>query len=321
MVLGVDGGNTKTIALVATFEGAVVGAGRAGCADIYNCPPAEAAIGEVIAACEAALAAAGAARGDVRAAVFSLAGADWPEDFELLRRELGAWLGREPIVLNDAIGAIHCGVPTGAGVAIVCGTGSAVGARGEDGGLFHVGFWPDSSGATVLGRDALAAVYREGLGTGPETALTATALARHGVDSPLELLHAFTRRGGLGRSETLSFARVLLDVAAGGDAVASSIVRAHAEVLAAQGRLSAARVTLPRPYPLVLAGGVFRHPAGDLARLVVEGQPEAEWVPARLEPAGGAVWAALRALGTPAEALETLAATMPGPELYATEAA
>jgi N-acetylglucosamine kinase-like BadF-type ATPase len=321
MVLGVDGGNTKTIALVATPDGAVAGAGRAGCSDIYNCATPEAGISEVIAACDAALAAAGAEREDVQAAVFSLAGADWPEDFELLRRVLGDWLGRIPVILNDAIGAINCGNPSGVGVAIVCGTGSAVGARGEDGAVFHIGFWPDSSGATELGRDALEAVYREGLGTGPATALTPAALERCGVGTPLELLHAFTRRGGIGSGGTAPFARMLLDVAAAGDLVATRIVSEHAAILADQARLSAARVTLPRPYPLVLAGSVFRHPAGELARLVVAALPDAEWVPARLEPAAGAVWAALRELGAPVEALETLAATMPGPELYATEAA
>src|SRR5947209_14725347 len=115
MVLGVDGGNTKTVALVAALDGTVVGSGRAGCADIYSWPTPEAGIAEIVAAAEGALAAAGARRPDIRAAVFSLAGADWPEDFVLLRRELGAWLGREPPVLNDAIGAIRCGVRNGIG--------------------------------------------------------------------------------------------------------------------------------------------------------------------------------------------------------------
>ena len=38
-VLGVDGGNTKTLALVATLDGTILGMGRAGCGDIYNAPP------------------------------------------------------------------------------------------------------------------------------------------------------------------------------------------------------------------------------------------------------------------------------------------
>ncbi len=35
-ILGVDGGNTKTIALVAALDGTILGAGRGGCGDIYN---------------------------------------------------------------------------------------------------------------------------------------------------------------------------------------------------------------------------------------------------------------------------------------------
>ena len=35
-VLAVDGGNTKTIALVAALDGTILGAGRGGCGDIYN---------------------------------------------------------------------------------------------------------------------------------------------------------------------------------------------------------------------------------------------------------------------------------------------
>ena len=35
-VLGVDGGNTKTIAIVAALDGTILGTGRGGCGDIYN---------------------------------------------------------------------------------------------------------------------------------------------------------------------------------------------------------------------------------------------------------------------------------------------
>ena len=317
MILGVDGGNTKTVALVATRDGAVVGAGRSGCADIYARPPVE-AVAEVVSAAAAALAAAGAEPPDVGAAVFSLAGADWPEDFDLLRRELGGWLGRPPTVVNDAIGAIHCGVPSGVGVAVVCGTGSAVGARGDDGAVFHIGFWPDGGGARLLGDDALRAVYRHALGVGPATALTRHALATFGAQDAIALLHAFTRRGGIEARRTAALARAVLDVSAAGDPVASAIVRTHADVLAAQARASAARVSLARPYALVLAGPVFGHRSGELARLVAERIPEAVPVRPQLEPAAAAVWAALTEVGAGSDALETLRATAPGREFYVT---
>ena len=70
LVLGIDGGNTKTVALVAHGDGTVVGAGRAGCADIYGADSPEAAIDAIVAAAQGALAEArrdrrGARRGGV----------------------------------------------------------------------------------------------------------------------------------------------------------------------------------------------------------------------------------------------------------------
>src|SRR4051812_30426564 len=124
LVLGVDGGNTKTVALVALENGTVVGAGQAGCADIHNAPSPDDGLDEIAAACTRALEAAGASAADLAATAFSLAGADWPEDFELIRRGLEERLelGAEPVIVNDAIGAIRSGTDDGVGVAAVCGT-------------------------------------------------------------------------------------------------------------------------------------------------------------------------------------------------------
>ena len=93
LLLGVDGGNSKTVALVARLDGTIVGAGRSGTTDIYNAPSVDAALAELVRAVESALAAAGATASDLRASAFSQAGVDWPEDFELFRRELPGRLG------------------------------------------------------------------------------------------------------------------------------------------------------------------------------------------------------------------------------------
>ena len=87
-MLGVDGGNTKTLAAVADEPGRTLGMGRAGAADIYNAPKPAVAVEAMAAAVEQALAAAGVPAGELAAAVFSLAGADWPEDFTLLEGTL-----------------------------------------------------------------------------------------------------------------------------------------------------------------------------------------------------------------------------------------
>ena len=47
LVLGVDGGNTKTLALIVRGDGAILGAGRAGCGDIYGAGSPTAAIVEI----------------------------------------------------------------------------------------------------------------------------------------------------------------------------------------------------------------------------------------------------------------------------------
>jgi N-acetylglucosamine kinase-like BadF-type ATPase len=77
-VLAVDGGNTKTIAVVAGADGRVLGTGRAGCADIYNAPTPDRALDAIAAAVGAALAEAGMRADELAAAAFGLAGADWP---------------------------------------------------------------------------------------------------------------------------------------------------------------------------------------------------------------------------------------------------
>ena len=58
-ILGVDGGNTKTIALVARTDGSIVGVGRGGCGDIYGAAGPAGATAEIERAVLAALAAAG----------------------------------------------------------------------------------------------------------------------------------------------------------------------------------------------------------------------------------------------------------------------
>jgi N-acetylglucosamine kinase-like BadF-type ATPase len=258
-VLAVDGGNTKTIAVVADADGRVLGTGRDGCGDIYGAASPAAALQAIEDAARSALAA-----GAVDAAVFSLAGADWPEDFRFLEHELRARLAlpEAVTVVNDALGALRSASPDWTGIAIVVGTGNAVGARHPDGRIFHLGFWPDGGGARGLGRDGLAAVYRAELGTGPPTALTERALALYDVPDPLELMHAFTRRGGLGAAASAGFAAVVLDAADDGDEVAAAVVAAEGKVVGQQARVCAQRIDLPlADARVVFTGSVFDHPS------------------------------------------------------------
>jgi N-acetylglucosamine kinase-like BadF-type ATPase len=294
LLLGVDGGNTKTIAVLAHLDGTVAGVGVGGCSDIHNAPSPDAGVDEVVRAVTEALEAAAARPADLAATVFSLAGADWPEDFTFLRREITRRLelSSEPSIVNDAVGAIRSGTVDGVGLAVVCGTGGAVGARNTRGDVYHYGFWPDGTGAAALGAQALAAVQRADLGVGQDTSLTDRALSRWKCSDPLELLHAFTRLDApsIPRSEKALFAEVVLDEAAAGDPVALELVTVAGTRLGDYARVSAARVELlETSFPIVLCGGVLRHPSALLREAILARVPEGDPVTATAEPVVGAV--------------------------------
>jgi hypothetical protein len=60
----------------------------------------------------------------VEVAVASLAGADYPEDVDLLRERIERLgLASDVVVVNDTIGAFHAGASETWGVALVCGKG------------------------------------------------------------------------------------------------------------------------------------------------------------------------------------------------------
>jgi N-acetylglucosamine kinase-like BadF-type ATPase len=320
LLLGADGGNTKTIALVAGRDGSILGAGRSGNSDLYNAPSPDSAMAAVAAATAEALAAAGADAAEVEGACFSLAGADWAEDFELLRRELPARIGlpSEPLVVNDAVGAIRAGTPDGVGTAVVCGTYGVSSGRNAAGDVFHLGFWPDSCGARPLAREALAAVWRAELGYGPATALTRRALDIYAVPDPIALLHELTRRGGLGAEAVDRLAPGVLDEADAGDEVATAIVAGQGRILGDQTQACAERVGLAGgEFPVVLAGGVFRHPSRLLAETIMSRLPGGRAVPAAHEPAVGALLFAFDRAGIVADEAR-LDATAPPAAHYAT---
>lgn len=322
LFLGVDGGNTKTVALVATAEGSIVGAARAGCSDIYGAGSPEAAVAEVETAVDGALAAASATRADVAYAVFSLAGADWPEDKADLQAAIAPLLpsARAVVVVNDAIGALRAGIDDGIGLSVVCGTGGCVGARGRDGREWHSSWWALRTGGWAIGADALDAVYDAELGIGPPTSVTARALAVFAAGSVEEVLHQFTRRGGRGAFETSKLAPAVLEEALGGDDVARAIVLAHGaklgDVAAAAARLVGLRGST---YPVVLLGGVFRGAGADLlVREILARLPGATPATTRFEPVAGPLLMAFDAAHV-AVAEDRVRETFPSAEMFTTE--
>ena len=326
LVLGVDGGNTKTLALVARDDGVILGAGRAGCGDIYGATSPAAAIAEIEHAVDAALREAGIQPAELSASAFSLAGADWPEDFRLLERAVHArGYGQNILVVNDAMGALRGGSPDGTGVVVACGTGAATGARHPDGRSWHSSFWQEPQGADELSRRALWAVYRAELGIDPPTQLTERVLAVFATDSVEAILYQLTGRAIPRPENRRRLVRPLFDAADAGDAAARQILISHGASLGDYAIAAARKVgLLDERFPLVLAGGVLRHPSpflrDALGRRVREAAPAVYVIQGRFEPVVGALLMAMDRLhaGTDAPLLRRLETSLPGPSFFAT---
>ncbi|MEO7295973.1 MAG: BadF/BadG/BcrA/BcrD ATPase family protein [Candidatus Limnocylindria bacterium] len=257
LLLGVDGGNSKVIALLARPDGTIVAAARrSGTADIYASPGEEAAIALVGQVFDEALAQAAATRADIDRAVFSMAGADWPEDVRLLEDALTtAGFGGPVTVVNDAIGALAGAVPTGPAVVVSIGTGAATGARAEDGSTWHSSFWQSPHGGAELAQRTLAAVVRSELGIDAPTVLRHRLLEITGDDGVGAMLNRFTARGASALPAG-PMVRALFDAAGSGDAIATDVVRTHGTGLGGIAAAAARRVGIdhdPSPSPSAVA--------------------------------------------------------------------
>src|SRR5262245_23362100 len=122
-ILGVDGGGTKTVALLGDLDGNVLARGISG-------PSNTNAVG-FNAACSALEGAIRMARkdypGDIAALCWGLAGAGRTEDIERFRKWASHKFPRTVVkVINDAEILLMAGVPSGPALALICGTGSII---------------------------------------------------------------------------------------------------------------------------------------------------------------------------------------------------
>lgn len=295
LLLGVDGGNSKVIALLAQPDGTIVAAARqSGTADIYAPPGEGAAVALVGRVVDDALAQAAATRTDIVRAIFSMAGADWPEDVALLEDAFRTAGFVGPVtVVNDAIGALAGAVPVGPAVVVSIGTGAATGARADDGSTWHSSFWQSPHGAAELAQRTLAAVVRSELGIEAPTMLRHLLLEITGDDDVDATLHRFTARGASALPAG-PIVRVLFDAANAGDAIATYVVRTHGTGLGGVAAAAARRVGIDHaPFALAFCGGLARKGADGLIDAAIEevrrsGQTP-ESVAPRWQPAIGAV--------------------------------
>lgn len=176
VVLGVDGGGTKTHVLAVDERGEVLGAAVNGPSnwELVGLGGTGAALRVAVAE---ALQQANLEPEDIDASVFGLAGVDWPADLELLGFAIDPLgIGGPRQIVNDAFVALRAGARHAWGVVVIAGSGSVAAGRSPEGEVFRTlglgRMYGDFGSATDVSEEAVLAVARAYTGRGPGTALT-----------------------------------------------------------------------------------------------------------------------------------------------------
>jgi len=264
IILGVDGGGTKTEAWLAHVEATgdpvVLGRGRAGSSN-PRAVGMETALINLGQAIDAAWADSKRVPSAVDGAVLAMSGAG----HVAVQEQIAAWANERGVAKqlwfkHDAEPVLAEGTPEGWGVALIVGTGSA--AIGVDrnqkrkivgGWGYHYG---DEGSAYWIGRRALESMARAADGRSSATDLTQAILDRLQVDDPRAALGALEKTGNV-RGAIASLADVVEAAARNGDATAAGIVEVAAEELATMIATLAKQLSFGQDFPLALAGGVI----------------------------------------------------------------
>jgi N-acetylglucosamine kinase-like BadF-type ATPase len=324
--LGVDGGGTRTRALLVAADGAVLGAGEAGSSNV-NAAGFDAAVGALLEATRAAWASAGIGARAVDAAFLGISGAANPATARRIERaitEAGAVASGRCGVASDIEAALAGGIPGRPGMALIAGTGTFCLGRDGTGKLARCGGWgwlvDDEGGGAGLGRAALRAVFLAGDGRGAPTGLSSLVLAHAGVGGVLDLVPWIYGRPAQGPA-CAALAPLVTRAAAEGDAVALGLLRDGAGALAGLVRRVVEQLVWSGSPELILVGGLARSGAPyqplveEALRTAVPGLRIVEPV---LTPVAGAALLAMEAggIGIGEKILARLraagAATMPG---------
>lgn len=262
--LGVDGGGTKTRAVLLDDQLSVRGRGEGGPSN-GSTQPLERAAKSIRDAIEGALAEARRPLADVAGIVLGLAGVEAPGPHARVLGSLASEYGAERVFLTTDGRVALAGATEdplgGPAVILMAGTGAIAHGRdaaGREARASGMGWLIGDEGSGYwMARRALEAVARELDGRGPATAIRSVLRERHGIDGPDALLAAVYRSGTL-PAGVAAYYPVVLEAAARGDSVARAILGDAADELAL------AAVTVVRKlglegghFPVALSGGVL----------------------------------------------------------------
>jgi N-acetylglucosamine kinase-like BadF-type ATPase len=320
-VLAVDAGGSKTDAVLASRRGDVLGVARARPSELITTErptPSEGHLDAVAVAISDVAREAGVDPDRLPIAdlgVFSLAGFDFPADGRRLERWLhsNGWAAEE-VLENDTYAVLRAGTERAWGIAIVCGQGTNCTGVAPDGRTFRLpaigtisGDW---GGGGDIGRAALWHAVRGVDGRGPKTFLSKLVPEHFGMKRPRQVTEALYF-GRIRQNRLNELAPIAFSAAAGGDAVARSIVDRQADEVVRMAGAAVRKLKMAKlDVDVVLGGGIFRNRFPDFFGRIEEGlravAPASRMVVLTAPPVAGAALAALDRLGASASAKERL---------------
>ena len=299
IVVGVDGGGSKTRVVVADETGAelatvsgTASAVRPGAAE-HSADVIARLVGEALAACDR--------EGEIPAALcVGVAGVGRDAEYSAFLHALTARaLADELVVLPDAVVALTDAFGEEAGILLVAGTGSICYGRGPTQKMARCGGWGpvcgDEGSGQWIGRRALSVITAAADGRESETALLGVLLTHLQMESADEVV---PWAASATPAQLAHLASPVMAVAATGDRRANSLCSLAAEELVLHIRTLARQLFTDEraAVPVALAGGLLER--GTFLRKLVETRlksavPGAVLHAADVEPARGAMRTAL----------------------------
>jgi N-acetylglucosamine kinase-like BadF-type ATPase len=291
-VVGVDGGGTKTHAVILDTDFSILGEGLSGASNPLRVGIANAcsAIREAIdKACEAAQ----LRRTDLIAAEVGLAGARRKELSARMRESLLTLGIPEIFVVGDADIALYGATEGEPGLIVIAGTGSiccGINARGKT--ICAGGWGPiagDEGAGAWIARRALRAIAHAADGRGATTSLTGAACAYFHVSDPNDLSTAIYAPS-ITNERLAGFAKYVIEAAKSKDRVAREILSEGGHELGEAAGAVIRNLKLERErFQVAYVGGVFKA-AGELVLSSMRGEvervaPKAFLAPPRFSPA------------------------------------
>ena len=301
-VVGVDGGGSKTRAILADERGEKVSEAT-GAASAVKPGEAERSAGVIAGVVRDALEM--AEKGDAKPRVLFVGVAGVGRETErqaLIEALTTQQVADDVIVETDFSIALNDAFGEGPGVLLIAGTGSSAFARGPTGATARCGGWGpvigDEGGGAWIGRRALSVVAAAADGREPETGLTGAVLTAAEVSETQELVRW---AADATPAKLATLAPVVMTAADGGDLRANSIVSMAVEELALHVRSLARQLFTDEraSVPVALTGGLMKKGSTFRKRLehrLKTAVPGAHVHNEEIDAARGAVKSALRSM-------------------------